>query len=350
MKLSDAVDEYVQYRRNAGYAKNTVRVEAQALSLLLAEIGNISTSKLDARHGERYMSAMLSAGLKPGTVNLYRGAFRRFTKWCYQRRYLAGAASPLGTTRNIPVVQAPRRRIPAHEFPRLLDACWHPQQRIIVALGLYLFIRASEVADLDVSRVYLDRGVIEVWQRKTQRWDEMPICAELDVELRRWLTWYANDQSERGPLMPHWPLVPARKRTNMFNDGTGKCGGRPMIPAKGQMNPDARLQQGHLKVQQALRGFGWDVTADDREGGHTLRRSGARALFDHLCETGEVRDGVLRLVSSFLHHKSVQTTERYLGLEADRENRNRMFSGKPMFATTTSDVVQLHPVTAMVEG
>ena len=339
MKLSEAIDEYLGYRRTAGYAKNTVRVESQALGLLLAEVGNIQTTKLDSRHGERYMAAMLSAGLKPGTVNLYRGAFRRFSQWCYQRRYLPGGSTPLGTTRNLVVAQPPRRRIPAHDFPRLLDACWHPQQRIIVALGLYLFLRASEVAALDVRSVDLARGEILVYQPKTGRWDEMPICSELDEELRRWMTWYAVDQE--ASLQPEWPLVPARKRTSMFNDGSGKCGGRPLLPLRGQMNPASRVKQVHLKVQQALRGFGWEVSADDREGGHTLRRSGARALFDHLVATGEVRDGVLRLVSAMLHHKSVQMTERYLGLEADVERRNSMFKGAQMFATTTENVVTL---------
>lgn len=341
MRLDQAIAEYEIFRTSQQYARNTVRIERQALDLLLSEVGNIQVKHLDARHGEAFVSAMLSKGLKPGTVNLYRGAFRRFCSWCHTRRFLPGSNNPLGTTRNLADHKAPRRRIPAHDFPRLLDAAEHPQERIIVALGLYLFLRASEVACLDIEHVHLDRSEILVFQPKTGRYDEMPIAFELEVELRRWLTWYAEDQAPvRGALMPHWPLVPARRRSQLWNDGSGKNGGRPIVPRFGHMNPMSRAKQIHGKVQKTLRTFGWEVGAEDREGVHTLRRSGARALFDEMVETG-VRDGVLRIVQSMLHHKSVTMTEHYLGLEADREKRNDQFKGRRMFRPMGDNVVEL---------
>jgi hypothetical protein len=58
-------------------------------------------------------------------------------------------------------------------------------------------------------------------------------------------------------------------------------------------------------------------------------------------ETGEVRDGVLRIVSSMLDHRSAQTTEGYLGLEADREKVASLLRGRQMFATSTENVVSL---------
>jgi integrase len=283
---------------------------------------------------------MTSKGMKPATVNLYRGAFRRFCKWATMRRYLPGTANPLGTTRNLTITPTPRRRVPARDFARLLDGCEHPQTRIIVALGLYLFLRASEVIAIDVDKVDLAEGEILVYRSKTKRWTPVPICAELDTELRRWLTWYANDVAiTNGPLQPHWPLVPARRRTQMMNDGTGKFGGRPFVPERGQMNPLRRSAQIQGKVQTALRSIGWEVGPDDREGVHTLRRSGARALFDDMVATGEVRDGVLRIVSAMLDHRSVQPTELYLVLEADRERMASLLKGRQMFHV--AEVTQL---------
>lgn len=343
MRLSDAIAEYVQFRTSQKYAKNTIRSDRQALDLLLSEVGNIQMKHLDARHGEAFVSALLSAGKAPGTVNLYRGSFRRFTSWCHTRRYLPGGNNPLGTTRNLKDEAEPRRRVPIEDFGRLLDACEHPQERIIVAMGLYLFVRASEVADVDIDHVNLAAGTILVYQRKTKKWDEMPIVLELDAELRRWLTWYAEDQAPvRGPLMPHWPLVPARRRSQLWNDGTGKCGGRPVVPRYGQMNPLSRAKQLHKKVQKALRAIGWEVGPEHREGGHTLRRSGARALYEYLvADGGEARDEAIGMVQAMLHHKTRAQTEHYIGLEAAREKRDKVFRGKRMFGEPVPAVVAL---------
>ena len=345
MRLSDAIAEYQQYRTSQRFAKNTIRAERQALDLLLAEVGNIQMKHLDARHGEAYVAALLSSGKAPGTVNLYRGAFRRFCSWCHTRRYLPGGNSPLGTTRNLKDHVKPRRRIPSRDFARLLDSCEHPQERIIVALGLYLFLRASEVSDLDIEHVDLDSQTIRVFQRKTGKWDDMPISRRLDAELRRWLTWYAEDQApKRGPLMPHWPLVPARTRTSMVNDGSGKNGGRPVVPRSGQMNPMSRSKQIHGKVQKSLRAFGWEVSADDREGVHTLRRSGARALYETLADSdGEARDEAIGMVQAMLHHATRAQTEHYIGLEAAKEKRDKLLRGADMFGEDelADNVVQL---------
>jgi hypothetical protein len=77
------------------------------------------------------------------------------------------------------------------------------------------------------------------------------------------------------------------------------------------------------------------------EGCHTLRRSGARALFDDLVERGGY-DGVLRHVSAMLHHKSTLMTERYLGLDVDVKKRNDLIRGKKMYRTQR-DMVEDSP-------
>lgn len=340
MRLDEAIAEYTAGRTSVGYAKNTLKVERRALDLLLETVGNIHLRNLSGQHGEQYVASLLSKNMTPAVLNLYQGVIRRFSEWAVKRRYMTSASALAG--RRFIVANAPRRRIPARDFARLLDACVHPQQRVIVALGLYLFLRSSEISHLDVQHVNLDAGEILVYQPKTKRYDEMPICGELDTELRRWLTWYAEDQAPvNGALLPHWPLVPARSRMTMVNDGSGKGGGRPDVPDHGQVNPYSRAAQVHSKVQDALRRFGWEVGPADREGVHTLRRSGARALFDEMVDTGDIRDGVLRIVQAMLHHKSVTMTEHYLGLEADRERRNDQFKGRRMFRPVAENVVEL---------
>jgi integrase len=343
VRLDEAIEEYIGHRQAIGYARNTTKVERQALDILLVTVGNIQARSLDARHGEMYIAAMTSKGLKPATVNLYRGAFRRFCSWGATRRHIPGNANPLGTTRNLRVSSPPRRRVSSRDFPRLLDAAEHPQSRIVVALGLYLFLRAGEVVALDVENVNLDDSHILVYQPKTGRYDEMPICTELDTELRRWLTWYATDVAQKyGSIQPHWPLVPPRHQPKLLNDGSGKNGGMPFIPEFGQLNPMRRAGQLQGKAQDALRGIGWTVTPDDREGIHTLRRSGARALYEQLISVGEAaRDDAIGTVQAMLHHKTRNLTEHYIGLEAEREKRDSRLAGRAMFPTHQTNVVPM---------
>jgi integrase len=341
VNLSDAIAEFEEYRTNSGYAANTVRAEKQALGYALVCLGNIQVKNITAVHGERFKAYLIGKRLKPNSVNAHLSAFKRFCTWARERRFLPQNTNPMATTRLMRVESRPRNRVDAADFPRLLDACDNPQQRVIVALGLYLFLRSSEIKELRIGSVNLDRGEVLVYQPKTGRYDEMPICAELDTELRRWLTWYAEDAGPvHGPLDPEWFLVPARMPMTLENPEGGRGNGRPVPRGDGLLNPTRRVGKPHQGVQKALNSIGWRVEGD-REGCHTLRRSGARALFDTLVESGEVRDGVLRLVSSMLHHKGATVTEHYLGLEADVERRNEMFKSRRMFAAPADNVVAL---------
>ena len=326
MNLNDAIVAFNQYRASSGYSPNTVRSGAEALAGFMAVTGNIRVKSLDTHHGEMYLAQMLTKGYKPTTINLRIAMVSSFCKWARLRRYLPANANPLATVRSQVVEAEPRRRVPVHEFDRLLEAADHPQSRMIVALGLYLFLRSSEVVGLKLGDVDLDAGELKVYQPKTKRWDVMPICAELDTELRRWLTWYATDQPTR--LSPSWFLVPARRQRNFATEH------EYVGP---EMAPERRLTNTSRKIHDALRGLGWDVDGKDMEGCHTLRRSGARALFDEL--EGRSRDGALRYVASMLHHRSVTQTEHYLGLDVDKEKRDVLLRGERMFTQIGLDNV-----------
>lgn len=317
MKLDDAIQDWCR-AREAQYSKNTVRAGDQWMRRFLACTGNIQVRSLDAHHGEMFVAYMVAKGYKPKSVNLGVAMVRSFCKWARSRRLMAAATDPLATVRAMKDEDKPRRRVPVRDFPRLLDACDHPQSRVIVALGLYLFLRSSEIVALTLEDVDLDEGEIRVFQPKTKRWDVMPICAELDTELRAWLTFYAQDS---GPLRTSFRLVPARRKGQIGEDYEGPV-----------MNPGRAMSNTSLKIHDALRGIGWQVTGDDGEGVHTLRRSGARALFDDLVEReGRARDAALRIVAAMLHHKSITQTEHYLGLDADRERRDVILKGERMF-------------------
>jgi len=359
MSLSDAIDEYVGSRTKQ-YSSSTIEMRKRALSIFLRETGNISVRHLDARHGEAFQTYLLSPGAgrmkngyEPATVNLYMSMVSGFCTWARHRKYLPMGNNPMATVTTLQLGDKDRLRVPASDFPRLLDCARTPHDRIVTALGLYLFLRQSEVANLRVGGVDLDAGTIKVTVSKTRvaggKIYVMPISEELDVELRRWLTWYANDvRDEHGALQPTWFLVPRRNAPLMTNDGTGFKGGRAAWPDTGNCLPTMKLINVHRFAQRPLERLGVPMRgldgASTMEGVHTLRRSGARALFDSLVERGE-GDGALKKVSAMLHHKHTQMTQHYLGIRADEKELMDMLKGKPMFPRSESaNVVPLHKV------
>jgi hypothetical protein len=82
-------------------------------------------------------------------------------------------------------------------------------------------------------------------------------------------------------------------------------------------------------------GLGWTDEEIDGEGGHLLRRSGARALYFHLRDNlGNER--AMALVQRRLHHANRAMTERYLGITAADSELDDLLLGKRMFAVPDS--------------
>lgn len=333
--LSDLTDDYMGTMRANAYAANTVRQAKRTLSAFLAHVGNVQVRHITPRHVDGYFAAREAAGIAPGTLNLELVHLRLMFKHAERRRLNTG--DPTGHRRNYRVPKTGRRRVPAVQFPHLLDSCTHPRDRMVVALGLYLLLRQSEVAELRVADVDLHHGTVAVRVVKTDKFDSMPISAELDRELRVWLAWYT---ARCGPLQPTWFLVPAKHRPTL-----GK--GRVADVDSSTVYPHRPVQTATRIVQRALVGAGYalrdDQGASMREGVHTLRRSAARAMFDSLADGGY--DRAARIVQSLLHHSSLTQTEEYIGIESDRVSRDLLIRGKTMYAPADSNnVVQMRKV------
>lgn len=342
--LSQAIDEFMAYRKSAGMAQNTLLVNRRGLSAFLALVGNIQVRHLEARHGEQYQAYLMAKGYKPNTVNTNLTTFSAFVKWLRSRRYLGPGSDPAANVRQIKAMVEPRQRLDRDEFLDFLDCCSTEYERIICALGLYLFLRQSEISALKVGDIDLDEGIIWVHVQKAKLVDPMPISAELERELRNYLSWYAYDLGDE-PIKDDMYLVPARRRLPLANDGSGPGGGYLVRRERGNNQPYIKGRRPHRYVQKALVRFGVEIRDEEgnsrHEGCHTLRRSGARALFDELVDNASY-DGALRLVAAMLHHKSTAITERYLGLDVDVHKRNDLIRGKKMF-TFAEDVIASAP-------
>lgn len=333
--LSEAIEEFLASRRGDGYSNNTLKHNRQALQRLLLTAGNIPLASLEARHLDRTFSAAAKT-CGDNTLNLHQADLSGFFKWCRARQLMRPEHDPLATRRPRRGQKRERLYVSPSQFDQLLTVAdgRHPRNRMVVALGLYLFLRQSEIGTIRIADVHLNEREIDITVHKTKDFDVMAISAELDTELRKWLTEY---QALCGPLQPHWYLVPSKVATPSQRRPDGRFEPSSRTEWLRPEKPIARL---HEIVNETLVAAGVTIRREGAAGWtgcHTLRASGARALFEELRTEGY--DGALATVASFLHHKNVSTTEGYLGLRIERDIRNRKFSGEPMYPSLRTATV-----------
>jgi integrase len=318
MNLSDAIDAFAANRQATGVAAGTRRNELAILRRLLADVGNVQVHNLKPQHIDTFWARRTTWGA--GTKNRARSTLMIFFDWCRNRNYMPKDVDPVAGSRRIKVPPRDRIIIPQSEFTTILAERRNPRERIITALGLYLFLRLSETANLRWQDFNFDTNTVEVYRQKTLTIDTLPLCVELVEELRAWRRYYAVKVGEQ--VQGGWfvvpGLTPARRRGIPGQKGFAVADEVDYVPTrKGALGDTiARIltEAGYYKPM---------------EGGHTLRRSGAVALYNQLTDVGH--DRAIRVCQAMLGHSSIQTTEVYLRLDLDRKVRNDLLAGKPMF-------------------
>jgi integrase len=322
--LSKDWSDFIESRTADGYSKSTVKNYRRTAKVTLMVLGDMKTESLTHRDMDR-LFANRPGSQTPQTMNEMQSHFMAFFKWCRERNVTSPNHNPLAGRRFRRIAPVARKRVPVAEFPALLDAAPNARDRIIIALGLYLMLRQSEIADLRVGDVDLQSGQITCRIFKTKDLDVMPISKELDRELRAWFKVY---QDNAGPLHYEWYLAPSRR---FGRDDYGPNG--IMANRLGVLTPTVKSNAIERIVKHALTGIGWEMYSPagkpEWHGAHVLRRSAARAMFDELAKEGY--DGALRTVQAWLHHKNSTMTEHYLGIEIDRATRNKKYTGEAMF-------------------
>lgn len=321
--IAVAIDEYIPWRKAQGFAKNTIRNDKSALKFIVDTLGpDFPVDQLDDNHVLQVLDKAAETR-SASSINMVHASMSGFFKWCRLRRYMPLDHDPILGLRYRKVQKKERKRLGRTEIPVFMDCARDERDRAALALGMFLFLRSSEVASLRVRDLDLQQGTIGVTVHKTYDYDVMPLGKELDKELRRWLLYY---QSQCGPLRPEWHLVPAKIQTGFHKHG---------------LNPTAKISRPEDIVKITASRFGWEDT--HWQGFHLLRASGARNWYDELVEQGE--PDALKIVQAHLHHSSVTMTERYLGITGDRARRDKMLKGKAMFPSLEADnVIQLRKV------
>lgn len=318
MRLSEAISLYCDQRKADGYSANTVKNDYHTLVRIMDILGDIEVRSFNATHLDRVIAAESARGLQAGTLNGYISITSAFSRWCRGRGHMLPDQDPIAGRRYRKDPPKKKNYVPISQFPALLDAAQetHYRDRAFIATGLYTMLRASELTALTVGDIDLDSGELYARIFKTSDTDAMPISAELDRELRTYLTRYSE---ECGSLDPKWLLFPALEQ-----DGFRTW----------RMGTSRRISKPEDITRRALTKIGFE---DKRIGIHVLRRSAARGLYEELLDQGY--DGAIREVQAWCHHASVTMTERYLQLELDRERRNKRTRGKTMFPSLASEKV-----------
>lgn len=325
-QLSDGIEDYLSFRSSMGLAKRSLGNERTVLRAFLNVNGNIWIDSIGERHVTRHFEEA-ARSRQAQTLKLDHTYLGQFFEWARKTKRMKVDHDPMYGRRLPKAMQRERERIHVSKFPALLDVAQEQGDsiRALTALFVYTLLRDQEAANLRIRDVDLDGGWLRATIYKSGVQDRLPICSELDRELRVWLTKYAQ---ECGELQPHWFLIPARKVLVSERNELGRITGHQM-----GLVPERKIKRSGVYVQPILERFGVASRKMDGdaayEGAHTLRRSGARALFDSLSAGGY--DHGLRVVQAMLHHKSVTQTERYIGLEADRRTRDEIIRGKQMY-------------------
>lgn len=340
-ELQTAIDQWFEHREAESIAVNTKRTERTVLRSLVTSTGNIYVENVSSRHIDSLMRK-LAKTRSANTRRLDHGILDRFFRWCADTGLSQRYHNPMAGHRKPKKVLKEHRHLHVSQFPVLLDAARKPRDRVFIALTLYLFLRQSEVTVLRIRDVDLQAGAIMVWQEKTQQEDRMPLSTELATELRRWFRAYQEDTGQA--LRPDWYLVPAYTRSTFIGPGVQQE--QKLAPTRPFLHPERMVQTALIDIgwleASCKRVDGKSAASGQYEGCHTLRRSGARALFDRLINDSGTYDGAGRTVQAMLHHSTFATTETYLGITLDKERRDDMIRGKDLFpALSAPNVVRL---------
>jgi integrase len=309
--VSEAMRQWLALREAQGLSPQTISNERSIVTRFAALTNDMQTGHLRPEHVTKFFydpsvglrknhSWALITGreMRPGSFNKARANLAGFFAFCRDSGWVK-ADLMVHIRRDARSENEERLRLDLAQLIRLIECADCPRDRAMLAHAANTALRASEICWPRIKHVDLQTGSLRVWLIKTKESDVMVITRHLEREIRRWLAEY---QRECGPLQPEWYLFPAR----LPGFSGGWCPTKP-------------VRRAHEVVHKALGNAGFAELKG--EGFHTIRRSVARLAFDSWADRGY--DSALRMTQALLHHKSIEQTERYIGLTPDKQRRDR---------------------------
>ena len=349
MCLSEALTRFLVHCE-AQYAAPTVRAYRITNQALLAHIGDLYADELRPIHLDRWFAHLrsphvdskgrLREPVSAGGFNAYLARVRPFLTWMY-----LNDLTDRDYGKTLHRMRRPHRvrlQLNQAQVRALLDGATTPRDRALIAVGFFTAVRQSELRTIRLGDLNLDNGMVffHVWKSNTE--DVLPLCPELRTELSLWLAEYERSvrrDHHRG-LLPSDYLIPGYLPRRYAPGLTVVDGGARRNVTFGAFNPGRPVGKPSLVVKDGLRRLG---LPDRGQGLHTLRRSAARQMFDALVETRRY-DGALRVVQALLHHRTLETTEEYIGLSTETITRDEFLRTAVLLAAHE------YPASAVLPG
>lgn len=335
IKLDAAVEAYNAHMRSMNYAPNTIQSASYVLGPLMRFAGDRYLHNVTDLVISDFMIEVAKTRKKASSMAQTHARLSAFFNWAVKTGRLQPSQNPMNSRRRPRVDKVERRRVDVAKFPKLLALADErsPRDRMIVGMGLFTLLREQDIASRRIRDVSLDNGSIYAQVSKSRTEDHIPISRALDTELRRWFRVY---QDHCGDLRPDWYLIPNEVRIQQRDDS-----GTITTSLFGGWLPEKHPGRLGRFVRPVLEAVGLPARDENNvatgEGAHTLRRSGARALYDALVDMG--RPDALRIVQTLLHHADITQTQLYIGLNPDRESRDAIMRGAMLYGFEALDSI-----------
>lgn len=276
---------------------------------------------------------------------------RTFLEHCRRRGWMADGDPTWRLSQRKPP-PAPRQRLTAVELLGLLDVAVEPRDRALMALYANLAVRNSDVATMRIKHLHLDDEVMDVYVDKTDDHVQMPLSLDLINELHHWLDVYRDrcpQVTRESFLIPsRWASTVSERVAYHPDQPQGqlyRVVQRVLLAgvSQGVVDPGtwtARNEQGVPLLDSLGR-----PKLNPGEGGHTIRRSVARIMFDAAQAEGQGFDEALIATMALLHHSNPQRTLDYIGVDRRQQALDRILKGKP-FLSRLAGGTRLAAVTA----
>lgn len=348
-RLSEAIANYLRWEEQRGLAATTRANDRTILQNFLRATGDLLVSSLETYHVEDWLfgpeglasehrdhKGRQKPPISPASVNAALVRVRRFSTYCQRRGLLR--KDLVGELRKMPTPKMRPAQPKADVMLAMLDSATDPRDRALLAVATNTALRAATLKSLKVGDLDLRDGTLAVYVSKSRREHVISVTADLDQEMRRWLTAY-GEAIGRPPRSSDF-LLPARDSGHItwatLPDGRRERGRSApgYVPSRPMSNLELVIQRAYSAVTgEPTKGIGV----------HTIRRGVARALYDQLVKEGGY-DHALRVVSALLCHKNASTTEIYLGTSSEEEKLDQVMRGKPFLTgmvPAADNVVQL---------
>ncbi len=291
MKLHTVIDRYIAYKRSLGMR---VRNDERVLGFFLHDMGDIDIDRVDPQ----VVLAFTGDVSRPGRWRTYYRLLSRFYRYALERGYARCSPLPQRTPR-FPA-QTPPYIYSTEELKRLLAAAaalsrsrspLHPDTYRTLLMLLYgSAIRIGEALALTLADVDLEQGILLIREGKFFKMRLVPVGPQLKKALR--------DYAERRRELP----LPKGEQSAFFATRTGR------VPCLNDIQTYFRQLRRNAKIHCRTR------SARHQPHIHDIRHTSATHRLTAWYRDGKDVQQLLPYLSTYLGHKDLSGTQRYLTL------------------------------------